>query len=208
MKKIFYLLAFVLSFSLFSCGDDDESIDSENSDTGVVSLGSNYYRLYRKTSYGNDWIYVNLSQMDTVAVSEEEHATNMDWDIAFNRYNVRTNGGASGSGMGAAMITTYKSMSACTSVPDGTFVEDEETEILSSLSISSDDASFDYTESSYNPLLADALAFAGPPPTYTPSEYVFIIRGADGTCYKFMATGFYDDRGNSGFYGFTCEKIK
>ena len=44
--------------------------------------------------------------------------------------------------------------------------------------------------------------FAGPPPTYTPSDYVFIVRTASGKYAKLKAKSFYDDEGNSGIYSF------
>lgn len=73
---------------------------------------------------GTTGFIIHLKKEKEVNVSEETHAENTDWDIAFNRYNVRTNSGASGKGKGGALLTNIKDMAACTTVPQGTFTVD------------------------------------------------------------------------------------
>ena len=211
MKKYLYLLL-VGTLALAACGsddDDDNSAEQTSTATGISKSGDTYM-LKRKTGYGNDWIYVNLAKMDTVHVDEDSHATNTDWDLAFNRYNVRTNGGKSGVGEGGAYLTSkssWNSVSAADIPDDSQFTADSTAEITASLDFSSD-FSMTTVESSYNYVLATALQFSGPPPAYTPNANVFIIKSADGTYYKFKAIGFYDEEGNSGFYNFGCVKLK
>lgn len=49
------------------------------------------------------------------------------------------------------------------------------------------------TKTSANPLLANAMSFAGPPPVYTPSFHTYVIRTADGARYfKFQLISWYD----------------
>ncbi len=48
----------------------------------------------------------------------------MDWDIAFHRNNVRTNGGMSGNGQGGVMILNTNDFESVTQVPEGEFVVD------------------------------------------------------------------------------------
>lgn len=39
------------------------------------------------------------------------------------------------------------------------------------------------TLTSANPILAEAMSFAGPPPVYTPSYHTYVVRTADGKRY-------------------------
>ena len=119
-KFRFAILLFgVLSaFIITACSDNNTPDDPSQ---GENTLPVKQVSLSRKTAYGNDWIYYSLEKGKEVSVSEESHAENTDWDIAFNRYNVRTNSGASGKGKGGALLTNIKDLAACTTVPQGTF---------------------------------------------------------------------------------------
>ena len=200
-------LTAALGMSMTACDDDDDDTEATTTESGVLDLGG-YYQLARKTSYGNDWIYVNLAAMDTVSHTESDRYESTDWDIAFNRYNVRTNSGKSGVGKGGAYKTSYTSMSQCTSVPaDAEFTTDVEGEVTKSIKISGNTADYQTEESTLNEVLAEGIKFAGPPPTYTPSDNVYLIKDADGNVWKFMALGFCDVKGNSGYYTFEIEKL-
>ena len=172
-KFRFAILLFgVLSaFIITACSDNNSPDDPSQ---GENTLPVKQVSLSRKTAYGNDWIYYSLEKGKEVSVSEESHAENTDWDIAFNRYNVRTNSGASGKGKGGAYTITAPG----TGFPPPTM------------------------ESTANEVLCKAITFAGPPPTYTPSDYVFIVRTASGKYAKLKAKSFYDDEGKSGIYSF------
>ena len=122
-KFRFAILLFgVLSAFITTACSDNNSPDDPSQ--GENTLPVKQVSLSRKTAYGNDWIYYSLEKGKEVSVSEESHAENTDWDIAFNRYNVRTNSGASGKGKGGALLTNIKDMAACTTVPQGTFTVD------------------------------------------------------------------------------------
>ena len=89
-------------------------------------------------------------------------------------------------------------MAACTTVPQGTFTVD------AAYTITAPGTGFPppTMESTANEVLCKAITFAGPPPTYTPSDYVFIVRTASGKYAKLKAKSFYDDEGKSGIYSF------
>lgn len=172
---------------------------------GGNSGAVNETMLSRKTEYGNDWIYFSLSQGKEVDVKEEDHYESTEWDLAFNRYNVRTNSGKSGKGQGGAARTDYTEFSQCKEVPeDAQFVTDD------TYTITAPGTGFPppTMESTANELLSNAIRFAGPPPTYTPEENVYIVRAADGAMYRFKALSFYDKEGNSGYYTFSYEKMQ
>ena len=196
-KFRFAILLFgVLSaFIITACSDNNSPDDPSQ---GENTLPVKQVSLSRKTAYGIDWIYYSLEKGKEVSVSEESHAENTDWDIAFNRYNVRTNSGASGKGKGGALLTNIKDLAACTTVPQGTFTVD------AAYTITAPGTGFPppTMESTANEVLCKAITFAGPPPTYTPSDYVFIVRTASGKYAKLKAKSFYDDEGKSGIYSF------
>ena len=183
-KFRFAILLFgVLSAFITTACSDNNSPDNDPAQ-GENTLPVKQVSLSRKTAYGNDWIYYSLEKGKEVSVSEESHAENTDWDIAFNRYNVRTNSGASGKGKGGALLTNIKDLAAYTITAPGTGFPPPT------------------MESTANEVLCKAITFAGPPPTYTPSDYVFIVRTASGKYAKLKAKSFYDDEGKSGIYSF------
>ena len=207
-----FLLAAGTALSLAACGDDDDPSPEEpavaHAGINVSSDGS--YTLYRKTDYGDDWIYVNLSSLDTVAVSEETHRDDLSWDIAFNRYNIRTNSGTSGIGNGGAIRTESTKLADVTAVPAGVdFTADTDWEITKMPTM--DANGFIPMASSANPLLSTAITIIvkNGPPDYNISDDVFLIRTADGSkVFKFKTVSFFNERGQSGFYNFMLEELK
>lgn len=196
-------MAALATVSFTACGDDDNgtgATDNGNDNGGsTTTVTSKTVTLSRKTAYGNDWIYFSLSQGKEVEVSEDAHATDLTWDLAFNRYNVRTNSGKSGSGKGGAYDTGLTDFNAVLSVPgNATFTVD----VNDSITASFTGSGITQIESSLSPVLAEAIAFAGPPPSYTPNNHVYIVKTADGRYAKLQVLGFYNDEGQSGYVNF------
>lgn len=197
MNKFFPAVALcaVIAFAA-SCSDDDNGGDDGNV-TGE-KLEMKTVTLSRKTDYGNDWIYFSFKEGKEVVVDESKHATDLTWDVAFNRYNVRTNSGESGAGKGGALDTKKTDIAVIETVPLGTFTEDEKGEITASFT----GEGVTTIESALNKLLGEAIVFAGPPPTYMPNDHVYIVKTADGKYAKFTIESFYNDEGVSGFLTF------
>jgi ABC-type Zn2+ transport system, periplasmic component/surface adhesin len=138
----------------------------------------------------------------------------MDWDIAFCGYRVRTNSGTSGPGRGGAVDLGYGGYETWTSksqVMGMDFVPDDESVyvtmsqndwihycVVNHMDIA-ENPWFDpnngpaKTTTSANPILAEAMDFAGPPPVYTPSFHTYAIRSADGKrYYKLQIISWYN----------------
>ncbi len=204
----------------------------------------NGYTLPRKTEYGNDWLYYNLmdnkylnpkTSGDSLnnnkgPIIEGDHFNRNDWDIAFNRYNIRTNSGVSGSSKGGAFdmgLVAYDDIISISQLPESlVFVTDS----VYNITISQQEWNSKYYKeknepwfdpnsgpkqmsSTANTLLANALRFSGPPPEYIPSNHVYILRTADGENYfKLMIISWYDqykligERG--GKISFRCDKLE
>lgn len=195
-KNFKFILALLISAfvmtNLIACSDDDSTSDYDNGKVVKVVLS-------RKTNYGNDWIYFSLSKGREVAgINESNRDKNLDWDLAFNRFNIRTNSGLSGKGKGGAMDTGKTRMRSVKSVPAGEFTVDVMGEISKDLSAFPPPT----MKSPLNEVLADAIFFQGPPPEYIFNQHVYIVRTADGKYAKFKVTGFHNDEGVSGFVNF------
>ena len=189
LKLAVLLFGMMTLFSFTSCDDDDEATD----DVCRVTLS-------RKTNYGNDWIYFSLSQgKELEGINEDNRADNKTWDLAFNRYNVRTNSGLSGNGQGGALDTKVTDMAAVVAVPEGDFAVDEMGTITSRFTGNG----VEEIDSPLNKVLGTAIKFQGPPPSYTPNNHVYIVKTADGKYAKIKIENFYNDEGKSGFVTFS-----
>ena len=197
-KRTFTWAALFLSlmamFTFTSCSDDDDDAPGDNKlEVKSVTLPN--------PGYGPDnWIYFSLSEGKILSgINESNRKTNKTWDLAFDRYNVRTNSGLSGEGLGGALDTKKDVLEAVRSVPAGEFTTDEMGSVTSSME-SFPPPSID---TPLNGLLADAIKFQGPPPTYIPNNHVYIIRTHDGKYAKLQITSFANNKGETGHLQFS-----
>lgn len=228
-KNIFFLI--IISFVFSGCVEYD-------------ALPFDGKTLVRRTQYGNDWLYYNLKDDyflnptisgDSIlenkdGIAEGRQKDRKDWDIAFNRYNIRTNSGLSGNGKSGVYdmgLIAYDDVHSVSQLPaDISFTIDDEYNITMSEQMWNEKYFpidripwFDpntgpkQMKSSANSLLGNALRFSGPPPEYTPSNHIYIIRSADGNnYYKLLIISWYDqykiigERG--GKISFKCDKLK
>ncbi|MBR3090653.1 MAG: HmuY family protein [Bacteroidetes bacterium] len=198
-NNLFFYAAFLFAAMIFVSGCKD------NKDNPVTPTneGAKSYNIQfiDATSYGDVWTYFNLEEGKVVEVKEDEHFNNKSWDIAFNRYNVRTNGGASGAGNGGAYDMGQVEMNSVAKVPD-----DINLVVDSTWSIVGDISSMppSYISSTANPLLSKAISSAGMPPSYVSDEHVYIVKTASGKWAKLIFTSYYNDElpAKSGYISF------
>ncbi len=136
------------------------------------------------------WVYFSFNKGTTVTISDFQTST--DWDIAFHRDDIRTNGGLSGSGQGGIQESASE-YSAIITAPETGYVVDDSLNVMYS---------------------------AGMPPTYTPdvgseegndwAKYnhdihaweikkdVFVVKTADGKYAKIWMKNFLNDDDESG----------
>jgi hypothetical protein len=145
------------------------------------------------------WVYFSFERGATVTV--DDPANDLSWDIAFHRYDVKTNGGVSGKGQGAALETTFKKFNDVTSIPTSGYTEDVAAQInLSGMPPV-------YTEGSKNEVLAKWVSMdlsTMPPPTVL-SKLVYIARSASGKYVKLLFTDNTNDEGVTGHVTFSYE---
>lgn len=98
MKKTFVGLVALLCQLLFlSC---DKTQDSPKPSVPEVHIDATDF---------SKWVYFSLEQGKVVEIAQPEHS--LDWDLAFHFTDIRTNGGASGKGQGAALESTLAEVS-------------------------------------------------------------------------------------------------
>ena len=70
------------------------------------------------------WVYFSFTKGTVVEITNPK-TTDDDWDIAFNRYNIRTNGGVSGKGEAEVVNTNSKDFAAVTKAPAEGYEKDK-----------------------------------------------------------------------------------
>lgn len=214
MKRIKYICSiFAFCMALTAC----VHYDAEPFTGKTLPRKSGYF-----TGITNDWIYFNLrtgqvfnADKPGQDIKDGTQIDRLDWDVAFCGYRLRTNSGTSGKGKGGAIDLGYGKYEKWTSkaqlpenpdwvVDDSTvYVTMSQNDWAHYLVVNGLDPAenpwFDpnsgpaTAKTSANPLLANAMSFAGPPPVYTPSVHTYVIRTADGARYfKFQLISWYD----------------
>ncbi len=231
MKKSLITISLLLLMTLTSC----VRYKAEPFDGMVLPRRSGYVN-----GITNDWIYYNLrtgkvfnAETADAEIKEGEQKERLDWDIAFCGFALRTNGGTSGIGQCAVADLGYGQYDKWQSVQqlpkDLTWVVDSEDV---DVTMSNEDWNrkwlsegkipppwFDPNngppriKTSANTLLAKAIRFSGPPPSYIPSFHTYAIRSADGkSVFKFQAVSWFDSKVEIGETGgrvsFYCDKLR
>lgn len=151
------------------------------------------------------WIYVSLKS-DGVGVDSSSQ-----WDVAFKRYNVATNGGTSGSGSGGACDSGSTNFSA-------TFNGSECTTVVDVKLNSAGGGPVSASAESINPVMAAPLDLTPMPSGYgawytysntilTAKTNVYIITGSDGAKYALQMLDYYSAAGTSGYPKFQWKKL-
>lgn len=188
----------------------------------------------------NDWIYYNLrtgeifnGQQVNADIKEGEQKNRLDWDLAFCGFAMRTNSGTSGIGKGGAAdlgTGNYEHWQNTSQFPNNLkwIIDNNKVYITmakrdwvsyAAKNNMTDIPWFDpnkgpkQTTTNANPLLAKAIRFSGPPPSYSPSFHTYVIRTADGNSYyKLQIVSWYNSNVEIGDTGgrisFYCEKLK
>ncbi len=184
MKSLYYLLPVVLS--LFAgCTKEDTKTPIESQTFEVNATSSTV------------WKYFSFEKNDTIAVSDPLAST--DWDLAFQRYRIKTNGGKSGNGLGKASNSYKKGLSgfdAINSVPDtATFAVDDSVKIA---------VVQGYATYIVNPELYTwfTMEFAAQGTQIVPSDYIYFVQTGKGKFAKVWFRSYYSPANASGYVTF------
>jgi hypothetical protein len=186
MKKVlFYSLLpaiFGLFFTIQGCNKDDSS-----------NTPNNYKSFTVNASSSSVWKYFSFNKNDTVVVSNPD--SSLEWDLAFQRYRIRTNGGKSGTGQGGAYRsgnTNQGGFDSLNIVPDGISFGLDDT-------VSVNVAPGQYVKYVMNTVLQDWYNLVNGGQTLISKDEIFIIRTADGKYAKIWLQNYYNELAKSGY---------
>jgi hypothetical protein len=156
----------------------------------VEDLGDGVHQARVDAKDEMQWIYVNLEQGKAVPMEAEGDAT--AWDLALQRFHLKLNGGASGSGNAAVALLPGAAFDDVAEVPaDATFLTDQ--------ADADGDGLVEYVMS-----IGDTRWYAYDVATHvlTPKDLVYVVRGANGSYYKLEMLEYYDAAGTAGYPAF------
>ncbi len=167
------------------------------------------------------WVYFSFETGTIVEVTNPKTTDN--WDIAFNRYNIRTNGGVSGIGEAEVVNTNSKDFAAVTKAPAEGYEKDKEVTEYGRPRPGQTQPSV--TKFEKNPVISgtvnkqDSKGWYNytPPkqgentPHFEITKYVYVLKTAKGGKYvKIQLAGYTNDKNETGYitfsYDFLTEK--
>ena len=180
MKKNIFLSALII-VSLFSCKKQDTKSPIQAQNFEINSTGSTV------------WKYFSFEKNDTITVPDP--ANSADWDLAFQRYRIKTNSGVSGNGLGGAANSYLKGQNG-----------------FDALRIVPDTASFEVDKSILIAVQQGYATYLINPEIYTwfkielapqgtqiiPSDYVYIVKSGKGKYAKVWFKSYYSATNASG----------
>jgi hypothetical protein len=184
MRKLFYLITVFFGI-LTGCTKEVTNTAIESQTFEVNSTGS------------TTWKYFSFAKNDTVTIADPQNSP--DWDLAFQRYRIKTNSGKSGSGKGGAANSYQKGQigfDALKVVPDtATFSTDD------SFSIAVQQG---YATYIVNPEIYTwfTIELAAQGTQIVPSDFIYIVRTYDGKYAKVWIKSYYSSANASGHITF------
>ncbi len=175
-----------------ACSDDDKKKLPGEGD-GVRK------RTFESADYASGWKYFSFKKgnfIDTPAKPEES----LDWDVAFNRYYVKTNSGTSGKGKGGCIDSEETDFTAVHVDKNAVFTVDDSLSIMTTMGGNGRD--------SYNPEIECEGSHSWAWYKYMEStwyynRHVFVFRSANGeNCARVIFDSYKDELGNSGHITF------
>lgn len=189
MKKVKVLFAILLVgfLTLTSCSKEEK----EEKLTGTKQI--------TKLDVAKGWVYFSFSKGEVVTPTNPKE--DLSWDIAFNGYIVKLNGGTSGAGQAEVASASTQEFEKATQAPDGVYTKDTEEEVIVS----------------YNPMKKEKISVSKLltggfrittgtihidfnntqkwPSVYAPTKNVYVIKLSGNRYVKFQVTDFYGDKG-------------
>ncbi len=184
------LLAFGVPALLVACAPDIGGHDDTAADTaapeGNVDEGDGTTTTVLDATDYETWVYFELESASTVSVGDPE--SSQGWDLAFQRYLPKLNGGVSGSGGVEVAVLEGDDFDAITTAPDDGYVTDEPDADEDGVPEYAMAGWYDYDEATHVLSSKDDL--------------VYVLRSVEGGFFKVRIESYYDDAGTPGFMTF------
>ena len=184
----------VLALAAVACDDDEK----KTLPGGETTEGERT-RTFFSNDYASGWKYFSFKKGDFIETPAKPNES-LDWDVAFNRYYVKTNSGTSGKGKGGCIDSEETGFDAVTVDKNAAFTVDDSLSIMTTMGKNGKD--------SYNPEIecegSNSWAwYKYMEGVWYYNHHVFIFRSADGqNCAKVIFDTYKDQMGNSGHITF------
>jgi HmuY protein len=135
------------------------------------------------------YVYINLEQGARVNISDLQADASLEWDLAFKRFTIRTNGGDSGSGEGGAVAyeATLDQISSNT-VSDAELLTDDFLDDETCEPIAANSSGVEGIATAFS----DWYSYDGDTMILTPRSLVYVVRGArSNVLYKLQISDYY-----------------
>lgn len=162
------------------------------------------------------WTYYSFKENKVVKVADyqEDLSNDQSWDIAFHRWDVRTNSGTSGKGKGGAFKSDVTTLDAAKDLKPALFTEDIMGEII--VSFNRENHEMKKEKASINPVMSNSKGNIGwidtthgaMGPKYEISPNVYFIRTADGQVVAVKFKHFRNAENATGFITFDYMYVK
>ncbi|MCY1060940.1 HmuY family protein [Nannocystis sp. SCPEA4] len=198
MTRHLLLLTLSLAATLPACTTDSPSDTTDGDELpqeGPVvteDLGDGSYESILEATSEDEWTYFDFESKRHVEPADP--TDDKVWDLAALRFNVKSNGGTSGTGGVEVAILDGTSFDAVTTVPTEGWISDDASapgmggEMANVEPGYAFDNWFDYNIMDHT-LMPKA-------------DRVYVVRTPEGNHYKLEMLGFYDDAGTPGFVSF------
>lgn len=205
MKPYLVMLhTLVCSLTLLACAgplrdelasdDDDNENEPARGRVTITQESDGSFSAEVDASSEVEWVYFDLETAREVFPRDPEDSP--DWDLAFQRFRIKSNGGISGSGGVSVAILKDTDFDDVSEAPETGYLEDAE------------DGDDDNPDPDFVFLLEDGWY------TYDLGEHVlgsrdvvYIVRTVEAGYFKVRVTGYYDDAGSPGYPQFRFERI-
>ena len=166
----------------------------------VTDEGNGVYRLEVDASDKEAWVYFDLDARTSVD-APADLSTSLEWDLAFRRFFVKSNGGVSGpAGVRVAPLPNV-AFDALEQAPETGWIEDRPKAADGSDApdeVIRDDVDFTFNRA--NDASENGWYLYDPTDhTLSPAPVVFAIESKLGDFYKLELLRYYDDAGSPGF---------
>lgn len=136
------------------------------------------------------WVYFAFGAEREVTVAGPE--SSKDWDLAFQRFKIKSNGGVSGAGAVMVAVVRGASFEALAQAPESGWVTDGPDG-------PDDNADPDWA---FNVPSEGWYVYDFQTHVLTPRAQIYVVRSTKGGYFKVEMTGYYDSAGNGGYPAF------
>lgn len=202
MRKFytFAVLAAVVSAGFISCSKDNPGKEDDPDKKNMVIDT----RAYDK------WTYFSFEKgvIGTYTETEFDYKNNTGWDLAFHRWDVRTNGGESGKGQGGAVESTYGSLDVTSwSIRPSQFRYVTDTQIktyMKAPDMSSESGMDQRVSVPASTELAKwmKVTMTSIPPSYSLSNRAYAVKTASGKIAVVLFTNYMNEKAEKGYVNF------